>query len=142
MWSRYMQRKHLIDVTEIFNLLNGEKKIRMIKIAFYLTLFIIIIYRFVFTINSIYCHPQLLLLLLLVICPMLLMPPVGKKKKIEKKASKVQSVHVCKTLITNAAIKLPVGICNLAFGIVSVLIVFFQLIISHQSFTCNNHTSQ
>eukprot|EP00268_Persea_americana_P047883 TRINITY_DN5019_c0_g1_i20.p1 TRINITY_DN5019_c0_g1~~TRINITY_DN5019_c0_g1_i20.p1 ORF type:complete len:150 (+),score=19.99 TRINITY_DN5019_c0_g1_i20:415-864(+) len=43
----YMQRKHLIDVTEIFSLLNGEKKIRMIKIALYLTLFIIILYRLV-----------------------------------------------------------------------------------------------
>ncbi|XP_058071576.1 protein cornichon homolog 2-like [Magnolia sinica] len=45
----YMQRKHLIDVTEIFSLLNGEKKLRMIKIGFYLVLFFIVLYRLVAT---------------------------------------------------------------------------------------------
>lgn len=64
------------------------------------------------------------------------------KKKLKRKCKRSSLCIICKTLITNAAIKLPVGICNLAFGIVSVLILFFQLIISHQSFTCNNHTSQ
>lgn len=43
----YMERKHLIDVTEIFSLLNSEKKIRMVKLVFYLTLFFIVIYRLV-----------------------------------------------------------------------------------------------
>jgi hypothetical protein len=43
---RYMARKHLVDVTEIFRQLNGEKKYRMIKLAFYFCLFIITIYRF------------------------------------------------------------------------------------------------
>jgi protein cornichon len=41
-----MARKHLVDVTEIFRQLNGEKKYRMIKLAFYFCLFIITIYRF------------------------------------------------------------------------------------------------
>ncbi|CAN6453701.1 unnamed protein product [Victoria cruziana] len=43
----YMKRRHLIDVTEIFRLLNAEKKYRMIKLGFYLSLFFIIIYRLV-----------------------------------------------------------------------------------------------
>ncbi|TVU50079.1 hypothetical protein EJB05_01436, partial [Eragrostis curvula] len=45
----YMARKHLVDVTEIFRQLNGEKKYRMIKLAFYFCLFIITIYRLVMT---------------------------------------------------------------------------------------------
>ncbi|XP_077210295.1 protein cornichon homolog 2-like [Tasmannia lanceolata] len=45
----YMKRKHLIDVTEIFSLLNGEKKIRLVKLVFYLILFFIVIYRLVAT---------------------------------------------------------------------------------------------
>uniref|UniRef100_A0A0E0RHP3 Cornichon family protein n=3 Tax=Oryza TaxID=4527 RepID=A0A0E0RHP3_ORYRU len=40
----YMDRKHLVDVTEIFRQLNWEKKYRMIKLAFYFSLFIITIY--------------------------------------------------------------------------------------------------
>ncbi|XP_077210023.1 cornichon family protein [Tasmannia lanceolata] len=43
----YMKRKHLIDVTEIFSLLNGEKKLRLIKLVFYLILFFTVIYRLV-----------------------------------------------------------------------------------------------
>ncbi|XP_072986434.1 protein cornichon homolog 2-like [Typha latifolia] len=39
--------KHLIDVTEIFRLINGEKKYRMIKLAFYFGLFIMVIYRLI-----------------------------------------------------------------------------------------------
>ncbi|XP_042496481.1 protein cornichon homolog 1-like [Macadamia integrifolia] len=45
----YMRRKHFIDVTEIFRLLNGEKKHRMVKLAFYLLLFFVVIYRLVAT---------------------------------------------------------------------------------------------
>lgn len=41
-----MKRKHLIDVTEIFRLLNEEKKYRIIKLAFYCSIFIIVIYRY------------------------------------------------------------------------------------------------
>ncbi|OEL36251.1 Protein cornichon-like protein 1 [Dichanthelium oligosanthes] len=47
----YMARKHLVDVTEIFRQLNGEKKYRMIKLAFYFCLFIITIYRFDFKLS-------------------------------------------------------------------------------------------
>jgi len=43
----YVRRKHLVDVTEIFNLLNAEKKYRMIKLVYYLILFFIVIYRLV-----------------------------------------------------------------------------------------------
>ncbi|KAF6175912.1 hypothetical protein GIB67_003400 [Kingdonia uniflora] len=35
----YMKRKHLIDVTEIFSLLNSEKKYRIVKLVLYLSLF-------------------------------------------------------------------------------------------------------
>ncbi|KAG9450239.1 hypothetical protein H6P81_010204 [Aristolochia fimbriata] len=49
----YMKRKHQIDVTEIFSLLNGEKKYRMVKLAFYMILFFIVIFRLVSTaVNS------------------------------------------------------------------------------------------
>lgn len=41
----YMSGRHLLDVTEIFNLLNGEKKYRMIKLGYYLGLFFIVLYR-------------------------------------------------------------------------------------------------
>ncbi|KAK9103011.1 hypothetical protein Sjap_020265 [Stephania japonica] len=47
--ARYMNRKHLIDVTEIFSVLNTEKKYRMIKIGFYLALFIVVLFRLVVT---------------------------------------------------------------------------------------------
>jgi hypothetical protein len=50
---RYLARKHLVDVTEIFRQLSGEKKYRMIKLAFYFCLFIITIYRFDFCYISI-----------------------------------------------------------------------------------------
>ncbi|XP_078166310.1 protein cornichon homolog 2-like [Carex rostrata] len=45
----YMKRKHLVDVTEIFRSLHWEKKYRIIKLAFYVTLFVIVIYRLVLT---------------------------------------------------------------------------------------------
>ncbi|KAH7674119.1 Cornichon protein [Dioscorea alata] len=41
--------RHLIDVTEVFRQLNGEKKYRMIKLGFYFCLFLIVIYRLVMT---------------------------------------------------------------------------------------------
>lgn len=43
----YMKRQHLVDVTEIFRTLNGEKKSRIIKLAFYFSIFIIVIYNLV-----------------------------------------------------------------------------------------------
>ncbi|XP_072971179.1 protein cornichon homolog 2-like [Typha angustifolia] len=45
----FMNSKHLIDVTEVFRLLNGEKKYRIIKLSCYFSLFIIVIYRLVMT---------------------------------------------------------------------------------------------
>ncbi|XP_073391617.1 protein cornichon homolog 4 isoform X2 [Physcomitrium patens] len=41
----YLKKEHLLDVTEIFNLLDREKKYRLAKLAFYLLLFFIVIYK-------------------------------------------------------------------------------------------------
>ncbi|XP_024531120.1 protein cornichon homolog 4 isoform X2 [Selaginella moellendorffii] len=41
----YMSKRHLVDVTEIFNQLEPEKKIRFYKLGFYLSLLCIVIYR-------------------------------------------------------------------------------------------------
>mmetsp|Transcript_1658 Transcript_1658/g.3752 ORF Transcript_1658/g.3752 Transcript_1658/m.3752 type:complete len:162 (+) Transcript_1658:178-663(+) len=41
----YMRRECFMDVTEIFNQLEAEKRTRMFKIAFYAIVFIAIIYR-------------------------------------------------------------------------------------------------
>ncbi|KAG6557569.1 hypothetical protein Mapa_000845 [Marchantia paleacea] len=43
----YMNKRHLVDVTEIFNLLGYEKKYRLMKLGFYLLLFFIVIYKLV-----------------------------------------------------------------------------------------------
>jgi hypothetical protein len=43
----FMKRQHLIDVTEVFRFLNPEKKYRIIKLGFYLLLFVIVIIRLV-----------------------------------------------------------------------------------------------
>ncbi|KAG0583596.1 hypothetical protein M758_3G149700 [Ceratodon purpureus] len=45
----YLKKQHLLDVTEIFNLLDREKKYRLVKLAFYLLLFFIVIYKLVLT---------------------------------------------------------------------------------------------
>ncbi|XP_020267670.1 protein cornichon homolog 1-like isoform X2 [Asparagus officinalis] len=45
--GRFMERKHHINVTEIFRVLNAEKKYRMIKLSLYLSIFVIIIYKIV-----------------------------------------------------------------------------------------------
>lgn len=45
MVDRYMRSQHLLDVTEIFNLLDREKKYRLVKLAFYLLLFFIAVYK-------------------------------------------------------------------------------------------------
>lgn len=45
----YMKRQHLVDVTEIFSVLGKEKKYRLIKLAFYVFLFFVVIYRLVLT---------------------------------------------------------------------------------------------
>ncbi|PON91652.1 Cornichon [Trema orientale] len=44
----FKEKKHLIDVTEVFRALSAEKKIRLVKLAFYLFLLFVVIFR-VFT---------------------------------------------------------------------------------------------
>jgi hypothetical protein len=44
---RYLEHRHLVDVTEIFTSLNREKMYRLIKLAFYILLFFLAIYRLV-----------------------------------------------------------------------------------------------
>jgi hypothetical protein len=43
----YLEHRHLVDVTEIFTSLNREKMYRLIKLAFYILLFFLAIYRLV-----------------------------------------------------------------------------------------------
>lgn len=42
-----MKQQHLIDVTEVFRALNSEKKFRLAKLAYYLTIIIITVFRLV-----------------------------------------------------------------------------------------------
>uniref|UniRef100_A0A7N0TC41 Cornichon family protein n=1 Tax=Kalanchoe fedtschenkoi TaxID=63787 RepID=A0A7N0TC41_KALFE len=46
----YIKKLHLVDVTEIFRTLNGEKKYRIVKLVFYSMLFCIITVRLVISI--------------------------------------------------------------------------------------------
>ncbi|MCO5575934.1 hypothetical protein L7F22_029741 [Adiantum nelumboides] len=46
---KFLKRQHLVDVTEIFNVLGKEKKYRLIKLGFYVLMFFIVIYRLVYT---------------------------------------------------------------------------------------------
>lgn len=41
-----MKQQHLIDVTEVFRFLDAEKKYRLIKLVFYLILFVVVLIRF------------------------------------------------------------------------------------------------
>ncbi|KAH0458349.1 hypothetical protein IEQ34_013664 [Dendrobium chrysotoxum] len=43
----FWKKKHLLDVTEIFRQIEGQKKYRIVKLAFYFTMFILVIYRLV-----------------------------------------------------------------------------------------------
>ncbi|CAK9173141.1 unnamed protein product [Ilex paraguariensis] len=45
----YMQRQHLIDVTEIFNLLNWEKKKRIFKLAYVIFLLFISLFWVIYS---------------------------------------------------------------------------------------------
>ncbi|KAI0500733.1 hypothetical protein KFK09_018949 [Dendrobium nobile] len=45
----YLQRKHLMDVTEIFNQLNGEKKRRLVKLIYLVILLFISLFWMVWT---------------------------------------------------------------------------------------------
>ncbi|XP_024981663.1 protein cornichon homolog 1-like isoform X3 [Cynara cardunculus var. scolymus] len=43
----YMNRQHLIDVTEVFRYVDAEKKYRIAKLALYLFLFVLVVIRMV-----------------------------------------------------------------------------------------------
>ncbi|XP_019187315.1 PREDICTED: protein cornichon homolog 1 isoform X1 [Ipomoea nil] len=44
--KKFLSRQHLIDVTEVFRVIDFEKKLRIAKLAFYLIFFIIVLVRF------------------------------------------------------------------------------------------------
>ncbi|KAK9103569.1 hypothetical protein Sjap_020823 [Stephania japonica] len=46
----YMRRQHLVDVTEIFNLLNWEKKQRLIKLVYIVVLLFFCIFWMIWTV--------------------------------------------------------------------------------------------
>ncbi|KAI7758029.1 hypothetical protein M8C21_028269 [Ambrosia artemisiifolia] len=46
----YSKRRHLIDVTEVFRSIDAEKKLRIVKLAFYLILFVLVIIGMVISI--------------------------------------------------------------------------------------------
>eukprot|EP00270_Netrium_digitus_P013939 TRINITY_DN4693_c0_g1_i1.p1 TRINITY_DN4693_c0_g1~~TRINITY_DN4693_c0_g1_i1.p1 ORF type:complete len:145 (+),score=33.63 TRINITY_DN4693_c0_g1_i1:279-713(+) len=48
-FHRFLCNEHLMDVTEIFNQLPPEKKVRFIKFFFYIFLFVIVVYKSVET---------------------------------------------------------------------------------------------
>eukprot|EP00271_Cylindrocystis_brebissonii_P021387 TRINITY_DN7579_c0_g2_i1.p1 TRINITY_DN7579_c0_g2~~TRINITY_DN7579_c0_g2_i1.p1 ORF type:complete len:157 (+),score=33.08 TRINITY_DN7579_c0_g2_i1:440-910(+) len=43
----YLRKEYLVDVTEVFNQLPYEKKLRLVKLFFYLAFFVLVIYRLV-----------------------------------------------------------------------------------------------
>ncbi|KAG6397257.1 hypothetical protein SASPL_143423 [Salvia splendens] len=43
--KQYLSNKHLVDVTEVFKVVNTEKKARLIKLAFYVIFFGLVITR-------------------------------------------------------------------------------------------------
>lgn len=40
---KFLSRQHLIDVTEVFRFIESEKKIRILKLGFYLVLFVLVL---------------------------------------------------------------------------------------------------
>ncbi|XP_073316890.1 protein cornichon homolog 1-like isoform X2 [Primulina huaijiensis] len=46
----YLSRQHLIDVTEVFRVLNAEKKVRIVKLGFYVIFFAIVIAGLAFSV--------------------------------------------------------------------------------------------
>ncbi|XP_010534348.1 PREDICTED: protein cornichon homolog 1 [Tarenaya hassleriana] len=52
----YMDRRHLIDVTEVFRGLSYEKKLRYFKLGFYLALFIMVVFRL--TLSAVYSFTE------------------------------------------------------------------------------------
>ncbi|KAK6935261.1 Cornichon [Dillenia turbinata] len=47
-WKQYSQGQHLIDVTEIFNMLGWEKKQRLFKLAYLIILLFLAIFWMIF----------------------------------------------------------------------------------------------
>ncbi|XP_073157547.1 protein cornichon homolog 1 [Henckelia pumila] len=45
----FLSRQHLIDVTEVFRVLNTEKKVRIVKVGFYVLFFALVITRLAFS---------------------------------------------------------------------------------------------
>ncbi|KAL0337989.1 UNVERIFIED_CONTAM: protein cornichon1 [Sesamum calycinum] len=43
--KRYLSKQHLVDVTEVFRVLNAEKKVRLVKLGFYVVFFGLVITR-------------------------------------------------------------------------------------------------
>ncbi|XP_044469009.1 protein cornichon homolog 1-like isoform X2 [Mangifera indica] len=41
----YMKRQHLVDVTEVFRNLKGEKNLRLFKLGFYVVFFVIVVFN-------------------------------------------------------------------------------------------------
>lgn len=66
---RFMKRKHLLDVTEVFRQINGEKRLRMLKLLFYAVLLIIIAIRFAnrWHLNDFDYVPNCLLLVIIIV---------------------------------------------------------------------------
>ncbi|KAL2464819.1 Protein cornichon-like protein 1 [Forsythia ovata] len=53
--KKYMTRQHLIDVTEVFRVLNAEKTARIFKLGFYIVFFTLVIVRLAFSvINAVF----------------------------------------------------------------------------------------
>ncbi|KAL0428578.1 UNVERIFIED_CONTAM: protein cornichon1 [Sesamum latifolium] len=45
--KRYLSKQHLVDVTEVFRVLNAEKKVRLVKLGFYVVFFGLVITRII-----------------------------------------------------------------------------------------------
>ncbi|XP_011078860.1 protein cornichon homolog 1 [Sesamum indicum] len=43
--KQYLSKQHLVDVTEVFRVLNAEKKVRLVKLGFYVVFFGLVITR-------------------------------------------------------------------------------------------------
>jgi len=100
---RYLARKHLVDVTEIFRQLSGEKKYRMIKLAFYFCLFIITIYRFdlgYFLINILGNWNTICIHLLVLTLISVIQKPLGHYQTLVTGHTPILAFHVIRTEIS------------------------------------------
>ncbi|CAN8259645.1 unnamed protein product [Cochlearia groenlandica] len=52
----YNERRHLIDVTEVFRGISFEKKLRFTKLGFYVVLFIMVVFRL--TLSAVYSFTE------------------------------------------------------------------------------------